>query len=82
MTVLSAVDSLLAEAANCGSGSISRTLRPSPRFVSSSRPTWSDDSARASDVNFDVRVGNLLAQPVELFSQPPEPSGTLLRCPS
>ena len=58
VTVLSAVDPLLAEAARLRLGldlANAETERALRQFVAA---TWRNDSARATDVSFDVRVAN------------------------
>ena len=58
VTVLSAVDPLLAEAAKLRLGLDLVNAETEPALRQFVAATWRDDSARATDVNFDVRVGN------------------------
>ena len=58
LTVLSAVDPLLADAARLRFGLDLVHAETAPALRQFAAETWSDDIAHATDANFDVRVGN------------------------
>ena len=58
LTVLSAVDPLLAEAARLRFGLDLVHAETEPALRQFAAETWSDEIADATNVNFDVRVGN------------------------
>ena len=58
LTVLSAVDPLLAEAARVRFGLDLARAETEPALRQFVAATWSDDLARATNANFDVRVGH------------------------